>query len=127
MGASLLSLVFFFNPTDLRQRLHQVGHHLVPVLGQDVVQRGSPLAVLPQHEEAGVLLIGRRRRAVVLEVLHRDAAEQKGEETHGRGGFLNRYSLLYAMLNDVSFICGRSRARRHFGECDVSRAVFTLC
>lgn len=77
MGASLDSRWCSFDPTDLRQRLHQVGHHLVPVLGQDVVQRGSPLAVLPQHEEAGVLLIGRRRRAVVLEVLHRDAAEQR--------------------------------------------------
>lgn len=59
--------------TDLCERLHHVGHHLVPVLRQDVVQGGSPLAVLPQHEETGVLLIGRRRGAVVLKVLHWNA------------------------------------------------------
>lgn len=59
--------------SDLCEGLHQVGHHLVPVLGQDVVQRGSSLAVLPKHKEARILLIGRWRCTVVLEVLHRNA------------------------------------------------------
>lgn len=59
--------------TDLCDGLHQVGHHLVPVLGQDVVQGGSSLAVLPQHKETRILLIGGRRSTVVLEVLHWNA------------------------------------------------------
>lgn len=59
--------------TNLCEGLRQVGHHLVPVLGQDVVQGGSSLAVLPKHEEAWILLIGRWRRAVVLKVLHWNA------------------------------------------------------
>jgi len=63
--------------TDLFEGLHQVGHHFVPVLRQDVVQCGSSLAVLPKHEEARVLLIWGRRRAVVLEVLHWNAEKKR--------------------------------------------------
>lgn len=58
--------------TDLFESLHEVGHHLVSVLSEDAVQSGPPLAVLPQHEEARVLLIRRRRSTVVLKVLHWD-------------------------------------------------------
>lgn len=70
-GASDWLMVFPI--THLREGLHQIGHHLVPVLGQDVVQRGSSLAVLPEHKKARILLIGRRRCTVVLEVLHWNA------------------------------------------------------
>lgn len=59
---------------DLCERLHQVGHHLILVLCQNVVQCRSSLAVFSEHEEARVLLIRRWRSTVVLKVLHGNAA-----------------------------------------------------
>lgn len=58
---------------NLHERLRQVGHHLVPVLGQDVMQGGSSLAVLPKHEEARILLFRRWWCAVIFKVLHWNA------------------------------------------------------
>lgn len=58
---------------NLHERLPQVGHHLVPVLCQDVMQSGSSLAVLPKHKEARILLFRGRGCTVILEVLHWNA------------------------------------------------------
>lgn len=45
----------------LRRRLLNVSYDQADVVREDAVQRGSPLAVLPQHEQTNVLL--RRGRA----------------------------------------------------------------
>lgn len=56
-------------------RLLYVGDHVTDVVGENAVQRGSPLAVLPQHEQTHVLLRGHRTTHV-----HRRVLGQSGQD-----------------------------------------------